>query len=39
VVVCEPAIAVDRADWRAALPVIEAAMTRAAERADAACAA
>jgi lysophospholipid acyltransferase (LPLAT)-like uncharacterized protein len=37
VVVCEPAIAVDRTDWRAALPAIEAAMTRAAEQADAAC--
>ena len=37
VVVCEPLIQVDRADWRAALPSIEAALTRAADLADAAC--
>jgi lysophospholipid acyltransferase (LPLAT)-like uncharacterized protein len=37
VVVCEPSITVGRRDWRAAMPAIEAAMTRAAEQADAAC--
>ncbi len=37
VVVCLPSIAVDRTRWEAALPAIEAAMTLAADQADAAC--
>jgi lysophospholipid acyltransferase (LPLAT)-like uncharacterized protein len=37
VVVCLPSIPVGRTNWKAAVPEIEAAMTRAAEQADAAC--
>jgi lysophospholipid acyltransferase (LPLAT)-like uncharacterized protein len=37
VVVCQPSITVERAHWQAAMPAIEAAMTRAADQADAAC--
>ena len=38
VVVCLPTIAVPRANWQDAVPAIRAAMTAAAERADALCA-
>jgi lysophospholipid acyltransferase (LPLAT)-like uncharacterized protein len=37
VVVCMPTISVARAQWKDAMPEIEAAMTRAADEADAAC--
>ncbi len=37
VVVCGPAIRVPRAEWREALPAIEAALNEAADRADALC--
>ena len=37
VVVCLPSITVERAHWRTAMPAIEAALTRAADQADAAC--
>ena len=37
VIVCAPPIVVSRDDWTASLPGIEAAMTRAAEEADARC--
>jgi hypothetical protein len=37
VVVCGPVIRVPRADWREALPAIEAALNEAADRADALC--
>jgi lysophospholipid acyltransferase (LPLAT)-like uncharacterized protein len=37
VVVCQPSITVERAQWQAAIPAIEAAMTLAADQADAAC--
>jgi len=37
VVVCEPTISVARGAWQAAVPAIEAAMTRAADEADALC--
>jgi lysophospholipid acyltransferase (LPLAT)-like uncharacterized protein len=37
VVVCGPVIRVSRADWREALPAIEAALNEAADRADALC--
>jgi lysophospholipid acyltransferase (LPLAT)-like uncharacterized protein len=37
VVVCQDSITVERARWQEAVPAIEAAMTLAADQADAAC--